>query len=39
MDFVSALKATNVSEEPKKNHALIIKEQLGALGGGENTGN
>ena len=30
LDFISALKATNVTEEqPKKTHAQIMKEQLG----------
>jgi hypothetical protein len=29
LDFVSALKATNAAEEPKRSHTQIIKESLG----------
>jgi len=31
LDFISALKATNFSDEPKKTHAQIMREQLGAV--------
>lgn len=37
LDFISALKATNVAEEPKKTHAQQMKESLGAaLGASDN---
>ncbi len=34
LDFITALKATNVSEEPKKTHAQMMREQLGAVAPG-----
>ncbi len=37
MDFISALKATNYSDEPKKTHAQIMREQLGAAPSENNT--
>jgi hypothetical protein len=33
LDFITALKATNTTDElPKKTHAQLMKESLGALG-------